>query len=108
MAKVLLAVAFSLAAFGALARWQSETLVSRSARLVDRSLDASLEYAASLDRDHSEAEVTLLDGRRTLLLCAARWHAAGRLTWAVAFVALLGAFLAREVGLSLRPARAPG
>ncbi|MGC4121348.1 MAG: hypothetical protein QM765_43580 [Myxococcales bacterium] len=96
MGKVLLWLTMVLLAVGVLARWQSARQVERASELVDRSRDASHAFAASLDGHHSQAEVLLLDARRVELLGAARWRAAGWLSWAVALAALLGAWVGQS------------
>lgn len=94
--KLMLCLTLALLAVGGLARWQSSQRVAKASELVDRSRDAAHAFTASLDGDHSQAEVLLLDARRAELLGAARWRAAGWLSWAVAFAALLGAWVGRS------------
>ena len=103
MGKVLLYLTVFLVAAGALARWQSVRQVGKASELVDRSRDAAHAFTASLDADHNRAEVLLLDARRAELVGAARWRAAGWLSWALALAALLGAWVGRSFEHLARP-----
>ena len=106
--KIPLVLAVLLLPTGAWAHWHGVQEGTHGSELVGRSRDASLAFIASLDQDHSRAEVLLLDAGRAQLLSAARWRAAGTLAWAAGLVALLACWITRSIQLGRSTARAIG